>query len=164
MSEFNAERGELFLADVAVLVEGRTEKLALPHVFRILGVDVDCQGISVIECGGKANLAFFVRLCQATGVPFVVAPRPRRPIRARPEPLGATHQRGAAIPAGQSRVIELTPDFEGVAGLRRHPHKPEQAWRHFRQLAASNVPEGLRRVVDKATALAAGSRSPGLRR
>lgn len=164
MSEFDAERGELFLADVAVLVEGRTEKLALPHVFRVLGVDVDCQGISVIECGGKANLAIFVRLCQATGVPFVVVhDRDARSGRG-PSPPERRINEALRSLAGQSRVIELTPDFEGVAGLRRHPHKPEQAWRHFRQLAASNVPEGLRRVVDKATPLAAGSRSPGRRR
>lgn len=73
MSEFDAARGELLLADVAVLVEGRTEKLALPHVFRALRVDVDRDGISIVECGGKANLVIFARLCGATGVPFLAA-------------------------------------------------------------------------------------------
>ena len=140
MSEFDAERGELFLADVAVLVEGRTEKLALPHVFRVLGVDVDREGISVIECGGKANLAIFVRLCQATGVPFgVVHDRDARSGRD-PSPSERRINQALRSLAGQSRVIELTPDFEGVAGLRRHTHKPEQAWRHFRNWPPAMFP------------------------
>ena len=44
MSEFDAERAELFLARGALLVEGRTEKLAFPFVFRALGHDVDERG------------------------------------------------------------------------------------------------------------------------
>jgi hypothetical protein len=128
MSEFDAERGELFLADVAVLVEGRTEKLALPHVFRALGVDADREGISIVECGGKANLPVFVRLCQATGIPFlVVHDRDAGPGR---DPIPSERRLNELLRslAGDQHVIQLAPDFEGVAGLARRRHKPEQAW------------------------------------
>jgi len=54
MSEFDAERSELFLSDVGVLDEERTRKLALPYMFRALGRDSDRCRISVFECGGKA--------------------------------------------------------------------------------------------------------------
>jgi hypothetical protein len=37
LSEFDAERAELLLARAALLVEGETEKLALPFVFAALG-------------------------------------------------------------------------------------------------------------------------------
>ena len=159
MSEFDAERSELFLADIAVLVEGRTEKLALPHVFRALGIDVDRAGISIVECGGKANLPVFVRLCRATGVPFVVvhdrdAAPGRQPILS--EVRLNEQLRGLA---GEDRVVELAPDFEAVAGLRRHSHKPEQAWHSFRTLHASEVPSELRRVVELASAAPGRSRS-----
>lgn len=154
MSEFDAERGELFLADVAVLVEGRTEKLALPHVFRALGVDVDRDGISIVECGGKANLVIFARLCHATGVPFLVLHDRDAPPRRDPIPAERRLNELLRSLVGDERVIELAPDFEGVAGLRRHRHKPEQAWRRFHDLAAVDVPDSLRRVVDTATALA----------
>jgi len=153
MSEFDAERGELFLADAAVLVEGRTEKLALPHVFAALGVDVDRDGISIVECGGKANLPVFVRLCLATRVPFIVVHD--RDADAGLDPIPSERRLNALLRslAGEHRVVELVPDFEGVAGLRRHHHKPEQAWRRFRQLSASDVPDSLRRVIDAAAGL-----------
>lgn len=155
MSEFDAERGELFLAAVAVLVEGRTEKLALPHVFRALGVDIDRQGISIVGCGGKSNLPVFVRLCQASGVPFLVlhdrdAENPEQPI-----PSERRTNDALRALAGDARVFVLAPDFEVVAGLRDRRHKPEQAWRHFRDLPASAVPSELGRLVDAAVALLA---------
>ena len=152
MSEFDAERGELFLADVAVLVEGRTEKLALPHVFRLRGIDVDQLGVSIVECGGKANLPLFVKLCQATGVPFLVVHD--RDARASRAPIPSERKLNDVLRqlAGDDRVIELVPDFEGVAGLRHHRHKPEQAWRHFRNLDHSDIPGALNRLVDTVVA------------
>jgi len=155
MSEFDAERGELFLADVAVLVEGRTEKLALPHVFRALGVDIDRQGISIVECGGKSNLPVFVRLCQASGVPFLVLHD--RDAEAPEEPIPSERRTNNTLRAlaGDARVFELAPDFEVVAGLRDRRHKPEQAWRHFQDLPASAVPAELGRLVDAAVVLVA---------
>ena len=161
MSEFDGERSELFLADVAVLVEGRTEKLALPHAFRTLGVDVDRDGISVVECGGKANLQVFIRLCEATGLPFVVVhDRDAAPGR---QPIPSERRLNALLRelAGDGRIVELAPDFEAVAGLPRHSHKPEQAWRHFRTLDAADVPADLRRVVELATAARGGSGPEG---
>jgi len=163
MSEFDAERGELFLADVAVLVEGRTEKLALPHVFRALSVDVDREGISIVECGGKANLVIFARLCHATGVPFLVLHDRDAP--AGRDPITSERRLNELLRSlvGDERVVELAPDFEAVAGLRRHRHKPEQAWRAFRALEAHDVPDALRRLVETATALTAAGHRSGAR-
>ncbi|MGH3023274.1 MAG: ATP-dependent nuclease, partial [Gaiellaceae bacterium] len=72
VSEFDAERSELFLARSAILVEGRTEKLVLPSVFAALGRDADREGVSVVECGGKSNIPVFSQICQACGIQFVV--------------------------------------------------------------------------------------------
>jgi hypothetical protein len=47
VSEFDAERSELFLARSAMLVEGRTEKLVLPTIFTALGHDADRAQVSV---------------------------------------------------------------------------------------------------------------------
>src|SRR3954469_14484486 len=83
MSEFDAERSELFLSRAAILVEGMTEKVALPFVFQALGHDPDREQISVVECGGKANLPLFVEICRRARVPYVVIHdsdvRPDRP-------------------------------------------------------------------------------------
>ena len=154
MSEFDAERGELFLARVAVLVEGRTEKLALPHVFRALGHDPDREAISIVECGGKGNIPVLARVCRSCGVP-VVAVHDRDALAGRrPVATELAANRLIAEIVGQENVVELVPDFEGVSGLRRDRHKPEQAWRHFRALRADDIPHSLRRIVDRTLALA----------
>jgi hypothetical protein len=125
LSEFDAERSELFLARAVLLVEGQTEKLAFPFVFDALGHDLDREGITIVACGGKSNIPLFARVCRAVRVPFVAvhdrdAPRGRRPSH--------TAQRLNALIAriaGPEHTVVLTPDFEGAAGLRSHHHKPE---------------------------------------
>ena len=154
VSEFDAERSELFLARAAILVEGRTEKLVFPFVFQALGHDPDRDAISVIECGGKSNIPLFARICHATGVPFVaVHDRDAEPGR---EPIHAERVLNGLIAevAGPERTVVLEPDFEAVAGIRGH--KPEGAWRHFRSLSASEVPEPLARAAGIALEFARG--------
>ena len=72
MCEFDAERAELFFSRAAILVEGMTEKIALPFVFHALGHDADREQISIVECGGKSNLPLFVEICRRARVPCVV--------------------------------------------------------------------------------------------
>jgi hypothetical protein len=155
VSEFDAERNELFLARAAVLVEGRTEKLVLPAVFLALGYDVDRAAISIVECGGKSNIPIFARICRACGVPCVaVHDRDAEPGE---DPIPAEIRLNALIAemVGVERTVELAPDFEGIAGLRGHSNKPERAWRHF-SAPGVEVPEPLARVVELAVQ-AAGS-------
>ena len=156
MSEFDAERGELFLARVAVLVEGRTEKLALPHVFRALGHDPDREAISIVECGGKGNIPVLARVCRACGVPVLAVHDRDADAGRRPSALEQATNKLIAEIVGSRNVVELAPDFEGVSGLRKDRHKPEQAWRHFRSLSAAEIPEPLRAVVQRTLALARG--------
>ncbi len=154
LSEFDAERSELFLARAALLVEGMTEKLAFPFVFRALGADPDREAISIVECGGKPVIPVVARVCVATGIPFVVvhdrdAPAGREPIASEQ----AVNREILAV-AGAERVVELTPDFEGVSGLRGHAHKPERAWREFVGRSGSELPAQLRLAVERVRAAA----------
>ena len=152
-SEFDSSRSELFLARAAVLVEGLTEKLALPFVFEALGHDPDRERISIIECGGKGNIPLFARISKAVGLPFVAVHDRDAPATA--EPSEAERQLNALIAevAGDDRV-ELAPDFEGVAGIHGDRRKPARAWRRFADLGADTVPQPLARVVERAVALA----------
>lgn len=146
VSEFDAERSELFLARSAILVEGRTEKLVLPSVFAALGHDADREGVSVVECGGKSNIPVFARICQACGIPFVVVhDRDAEPGK---EPIPAEVALNTLIAevAGSERAVVLEPDFEAVAGLRGQSNKPERAWNHF-STPGVEVPEPLERAV-----------------
>jgi hypothetical protein len=152
-SEFDSSRSELFLARAAVLVEGLTEKLALPFVFETLGYDPDRERISIIECGGKGNIPLFGRISKAVGLPFVAVHDRDAPPGADPSDAERLLNAQIAEVAGDDRV-ELAPDFEGVAGIHGDRQKPARAWRRFADLGPDAVPEPLARVVERAVALA----------
>jgi putative ATP-dependent endonuclease of the OLD family len=131
VSEFDAERSELFLARAAVLVEGRTEKVAFPALFHKLGHDPDRLAITIVECGGKSNIPVFARICSVCGVPFLsVHDRDAPPGK---DPIPAEMQVNALIreTTGAEHTVELAPDFEGVAGFRARDRKPEKASAHL---------------------------------
>jgi predicted ATP-dependent endonuclease of OLD family len=159
VSEFDAERGELFLAQAALLVEGRTEKLVFPLIFAAVGRDADREGISIVECRGKPNIPLFARICDAVGVPYVVVHDRDAPAGREPIPSERAVNAEIARVAGTDRTIVLVPDFEAVAGLAGHRHKPERAWRTF-GAAGRPVPEpiaeAVRRVLEAAGARRAG--------
>lgn len=152
-SEFDSSRSELFLARAAVLVEGLTEKLALPFVFETLGYDPDRERISIIECGGKGNIPLFGRISKAVGLPFVAVHDRDAPPGTDPSEAEKLLNAQIAEVAGDDRV-ELAPDFEGVAGIHGDRQKPARAWRRFADLGPDAVPEPLARIVERAVALA----------
>jgi predicted ATPase len=154
MCEFDAERGELLMSRAAVLVEGMTEKLSFPYMFSALGYDVDRLAISIVECGGKANLPLFVEICHRADVPCVavfdtdVAPG-RKPN------AGATNlNRLIRDAAGADRVVELEPDFEGALGFTARGHKPEKAFRLLSELQPEDVPAPFERLVELTLSIA----------
>ena len=154
LSELDAERSELLLARAVLLVEGRTEKMTFPFVFRALGHDADRLGISIVECGGKPNLALFIRICEAARVPYVAvhdrdAPPGKKPIQGE-RVLNAQ----IAELAGSERSVVLAPDFEAIAGLRGHSHKPARAWERFSGIAPAQVPAQLGLAVERVVELA----------
>jgi hypothetical protein len=148
LTEFDAERSELFLARAVVLVEGLTEKLVLPFVFAALGHDVDREAISIIECGGKSNIPLFANICKATGVPFVVVHDSDRRASGKLVAAEQALNRLIAETAGGERTVVLDPDFEGVAGLTGHSRKPERAWREFASRSSAEMPGQLVRAAE----------------
>jgi predicted ATP-dependent endonuclease of OLD family len=153
LAEFDAERAELFLSRAALLVEGRTEKIALPFVFQRLGYDVDREAIAVVDCSGKGNIPLFAEICNACGIPYVVvhdrdAPKGQQPIEAE-----RAANEGILRIAGRRRTVTLVPDFEGVAGLHARRGKPAAAWKRFSSPNAQ-VPEPFRQAVERVVAAA----------
>jgi len=145
--EFDAERAELFLSRAAILVEGMTEKIAMPLVFHALGRDADREQISIVECGGKSNLPLFVEICRRAHVPYVVMhDSDMRPGR---EPVEAEVKLNALIRrrAGARRTIVLEPDFEGAFGFRSRARKPARALHRIAKAPVDELPEPLVRAV-----------------
>ncbi len=156
LSELDAERSELLLARAVLLVEGLTEKLTFPFVFRALGHDADREAITIVECGGKPNLELFVRICRAARIPYLVVYDRDAPPGRRPSHSARVLNAQIAELAGRGRTVVLAPDFEAVAGLRGHRHKPERAWRRFSRIRPDDVPAELRDAVERVVALARG--------
>ena len=150
MCEFDAERSELFLSRAAILVEGMTEKITFPLVFRALGHDADGEQISIVECGGKANMPLFIEICRRARVPFVVVHD--SDMRADREPVEDEVKLNALIRrlAGAKRTVVLEPDFEGIAGFRGRGPKPQRAWSHLAEARLDELPEPLVRAVQLA--------------
>ncbi|MFH2023885.1 MAG: AAA family ATPase [Candidatus Micrarchaeota archaeon] len=69
IKEFDTERNELFFASRLLLVEGDTEKLALPEYAKRMKLDLDRQGATIIEVGGKRNLMEFAKISISFGIP-----------------------------------------------------------------------------------------------
>ena len=69
IKELDPERNELFFATRVLFVEGDTEKLALPEYARRLGLDLDREGATIVEVGGKRNLPEFVAIASSFGIP-----------------------------------------------------------------------------------------------
>jgi predicted ATP-dependent endonuclease of OLD family len=69
LKELDPERNELFFATRLLIVEGDTEKLALPEYARQLNLDLDRQGATIIEVNGKRNLLEFGKIAASFGIP-----------------------------------------------------------------------------------------------
>ena len=161
LTEFDAQRNELFFARKVLFVEGNTEKVALPLALRALGVDVNREGISIIECGGKTKIPLFVRVARALRIPHVVlADDDLYPIdpawseaRMREEEAKqAKHRRwnrDITDVASAGSVHFLSPNFERALGLSGDESiKVDQALSRFRDCTAESFPPELRAVLD----------------
>ena len=157
MCEFDAERSELFFSRAAVLVEGMTEKVTLPLVFRALGHDPDREQISIVECGGKANMPLFIEICRRARVPYVVVHD--GDVHPGIEPDEAEMRLNALVRkrAGARRTFVLEPDFEGAVGFGGRGPKPARAWQRLEHARREELPEPLVRAVQ----LALRSARPG---
>jgi predicted ATP-dependent endonuclease of OLD family len=62
----------LYFARKVLLVEGNTERIALPLAFKALGQDLNMLGVSVVGVGGKTKMPLFIKVCQAIEIPFCV--------------------------------------------------------------------------------------------
>jgi putative ATP-dependent endonuclease of OLD family len=69
LKDVDPERSELFFARRVLLVEGDTEKLALPEYAKRFPIDLDRAGATIVEVGGKGNLLPLAKLTESFGIP-----------------------------------------------------------------------------------------------
>lgn len=160
LTEFDAQRSEFFFASCAMFVEGNTEKVALPLAFRALGVDVNKQNISVIECGGKTKMPLFARTATAFKIPCVMVvdrdlkeiddtwPEKRKRDQQEKNEKHVKWNKAIVDAAGKERVFWLEPDFEACVGLPRdESEKVDQALELFSKAKEKDIPECLQKPI-----------------
>lgn len=65
----NPDRGELFFAKKVLLVEGATDKTVIPLLAKQL--NVFRYDYTLIDCGSKTNIPYYIRLLNKFGIPYV---------------------------------------------------------------------------------------------
>ncbi|HMO00361.1 MAG TPA: AAA family ATPase [Miltoncostaeaceae bacterium] len=126
----SSARSEVFFAQRVLLVEGPADVLAVRMLADALGQNLDAEDRAVIECGGKAGVAFVGRICQALGIPVlalhdldIYESNDGGALSAKQE---AENTREAALNAdiaavvGQDAVFVIGPSMEGVLGISRN--------------------------------------------
>lgn len=128
-SEFDSQRNELFFARKVMLVEGNTEKLSVPILFKTYGIDINKENISIVECGSKTQISFFARIAKAFEIPCtILADEDIFDPKLETDPQKAEHRNQAnessaktnedlIALAGEDNVFFLRPDFESEMGL-----------------------------------------------
>jgi len=157
ITEFNQERNEVFFARRVLLVEGETEKHALPEVFKLKGRPIDENGISIVETGGKGNIPFFIRILSSMDIPWVaiydtdsdfllpksklenlrqllgsqkIGVTQKRMLKRKLEKHKETVRKNQAIKnlGYEEQIFPFDPNFEGVCGLP----SPREEWKKIR--------------------------------
>lgn len=159
----NPDRGELFFARKVVLVEGETERA----VFPFLASKLDCfdPSVTIVDCGSKHNLLLYIRILNAYGIEYTVIhdedPLPatipddwsEEKIREKRRTYELNARISTEINKGFGSSVVISPHFEGASGVSKRQGdkmgKAIAALEHFSALAAENIPEHLKNIVNK---------------
>jgi acetaldehyde dehydrogenase (acetylating) len=69
---FTSARSELLFGRRVLLVEGPGDAAAAKLCAAGLGLDLDAEDLSVVECGGKSAIPFIASVCRALAIPYCV--------------------------------------------------------------------------------------------
>lgn len=109
-THFNPERNELFFAKKVILVEGASDKILFSTLCdQKWGINLNAMGISIIECGGKAGVSYFIGVCELIGLNDYYA------IWDKDGDIDNNKLLSDALSANKG--LELSPNLEGVLKL-----------------------------------------------
>ncbi len=68
-TQFNTERNELFFARKLILVEGDVDKILWTTLCeKRWNFNLNKEGVTIIECGGKGGVNYFIGVCRLVGI------------------------------------------------------------------------------------------------
>lgn len=158
-ARFDTARNEVLFASRALLVEGHGDRLAALTVAEKLDIDIDAEGFSVIDCGGKNAIPLVAGICRALAIPFsVLHDEDIWPLESSVDEAKQEEENKAAeienkrivdaIRANNSIFI-LTPSLESVLGIGRSAKdKPIKVLEMLQNMAVGEVPAALVKSVE----------------
>lgn len=160
LNEFNPERNEAFFAKKVMLVEGPSEKVGFPMLAKKVGVDLYASGVSVIGCGGKANIPFFMKILNAFRMSYVVV-HDVDPIKAGEEDKAKLHVFKLnetiknTLDDSLGMIIPLDPEFDDVLGVTKHQieklGKPFAVFRRIKGMNLDDIDKRLKEIIKSAS-------------
>lgn len=122
------ERGkhELIFANRVVLTEGKPDEAAVLLGLERVGVDVDGESVSVVDCGGVDNLPAYAGVCASLGIPwFAVHDADILPGGGRKPNTQRARAKLDALKSAKDQIWEWDNDVEGVFGLASGKLSPD---------------------------------------
>lgn len=119
---FHSSRSELFFARRVLLVEGAADALAVRRAAKARGLDLDAEGLTVIDCGSKSSIPFIARVARALEIPVAVMCDDDLREDASPEETKHAETLNARITEAlgdDEVVIALSPSLEETLGISR---------------------------------------------
>lgn len=141
-TQFNQDRNEIFFAKKVLLVEGDSDKILFSTLCETRwDIDIDKNGISIISCGGKNGVLYFIGVCKLVGLSDYFA--------VWDEDGECDKQSELAAVAYDSKGLELVPDLEGF--LKISKGKDDKKIENAHKWACSptsSIPQELDRVKE----------------
>lgn len=148
-TEFDSTKNELFFAEKVMIVEGNTERHALPYLFLLKDIDINQKSISIINAGSVTNIKFFVKIVRNFGIPFVVLMDTHSDKENYEDYYISLNQEIIEIAGDEGLVFMMDPNFEKVFGLPASGDKIRNAVERVKTMNIDDIPEVVNNAIDK---------------
>ena len=160
VNEFSTERNEMFFARKVILVEGPSEKISLPVLGKKIGLDFNDAELSIVECNGKANITFFMKVLNAFQINYLVIhdvdpindeEEDERKKRHRAEMFKYNQKIAETLDPSFGNIVSINPEFDELLGVPRH--QVERFGKRFavfsrcNEITLEEIPEELKGIV-----------------
>ena len=173
LMRFNPERNEMFFAKKIVLVEGDVEQIVINGISDLLDKNLNVLNISVIECGGKTNLLYFVKILSQFDKPILLihdidplseeeqkdiedlrdegcSPKKIEKIKFRKRNFKLNKEIKTEIEKYPEKMalITIDPNFETLIGISpKKSSKPYKAFNFLKSLELEDVDDNLKDII-----------------
>lgn len=149
VTQFDPNTNELFFARKIIFVEGPSDRFALIWSAKLLGKQLDAKGISVISCGGKDGMPFFLKIANAFKIPYSVM------FDTDSDNAGAEENSKRVTdsidPTLRIHVEKLEPRLEGEIGMspEQKSLRPSSIIGIFNKYGPEQIPTKLKTILEK---------------